>query len=144
MWHHGIKLIIVVITYHEHHDGAICGAGSAYFTEAPEISPSFWWFKCCSVLCCVLWTVFCILFLLSWFIGVFNSTCEFWWPLWYILSLFDSRLIHLIHLRESKNKWKVNKICSSHPCQKRWKATDKICLNHIEPAGCCTNSKYEG
>ena len=43
--------------------GATCGAGSAYPSGAPEITPSFWWGSCClffSFLCCVMCTIVCL------------------------------------------------------------------------------------
>ena len=42
---------------------AICGAGSAYPSGSPEITPSFWWGSCClfcSFLCCVMCTIVCL------------------------------------------------------------------------------------
>ena len=41
----------------------ICGAGSAYPSGAPEITPSFWWGSCClyfSFLYYVICTIFCL------------------------------------------------------------------------------------
>ena len=42
--------------------GNTCGAGSAYFSRAPEITPRFWWGSCCLVfnflcrfLCTIIW-----------------------------------------------------------------------------------------
>ena len=56
------------ICYHiSNTTGATCGAGSAYPSGAPEITPSFWWGSCClyfSLLCCVMCTIVC-LFVLS-------------------------------------------------------------------------------
>ena len=43
--------------------GATCRAGSAYPSEAPEITPSFWWGLCClffSFLCCVMFSFVCL------------------------------------------------------------------------------------
>ena len=43
--------------------GATCGAGSAYPSGAPEITPSLWWGSCCLLfgfLCCVVCTIVCL------------------------------------------------------------------------------------
>ena len=43
--------------------GATCGAGSAYPSAAPEITPSFWWGSCClffSFICCLMCTIVCL------------------------------------------------------------------------------------
>ena len=45
------------------YDGATCGAGSAYPSGAPEITPRFWWDSCClffSFLCCIMCTIGCL------------------------------------------------------------------------------------
>ena len=52
------------ICYHKRNTtGATCGAGSAYPSGAPVITPSFWWGSCClffSFLCCVMCTIVCL------------------------------------------------------------------------------------
>ena len=43
--------------------GATCGAGSAYPSGAPDITPSFWWSSCClffSFQCCVMCSIVCL------------------------------------------------------------------------------------
>ena len=53
--------------------GTTCGAGSAYPSGAPEITPSFWWGSCClffSFLCCVMCTIVCLFVILIFSHGV--------------------------------------------------------------------------
>ena len=66
------------ICYHiSNTTGATCGAGSAYPSGAPEITPSFWWGSCClffSFLCCVVCT---IVFLFVFFIFIYGVVSLF-------------------------------------------------------------------